>query len=45
MAGPVAAMAQEQAFLAALGRVTTCVLDGRRATFLADEEVVARLSC
>jgi putative lipoprotein len=45
MAGPVNVMQREAAFLAALERVTSYALDGRTLTFLADGDVVVRLSC
>jgi heat shock protein HslJ len=45
MAGPEDAMQREQAFLAALERVTSYELDGRTLTLLAKDEAVARLSC
>ena len=45
MAGPEDAMRREQAFLAALEKVTSYELDGRTLTLLADDEAVARLSC
>jgi heat shock protein HslJ len=45
MAGPEDAMRREQAFFAALERVTSYELDGRTLTLLAEDETVARLSC
>lgn len=45
MAGPEAAMLREARFLAALGRVTSCELDGSTLTLLAGEESAARFSC
>ena len=45
MAGPENAMQREAAFLAALGRVTSYALDGRRLTLLADDDVVVTLAC
>jgi heat shock protein HslJ len=43
MAGPEDAMRREQEFLAALERVTSYELDGRRLTLLADAAPVVRL--
>jgi len=45
MAGPEDAMQREAAFLAALERVTSYVLDGRTLTLLVDDEAVVSLSC
>ena len=45
MAGPENAMRREDAFLAALERVTAYELDCRTLTLLADEDAVVRLSC
>ena len=45
MAGPENAMQREDAFLAALERVTSYALDDRTLTLLADDQAVARLSC
>jgi heat shock protein HslJ len=45
MACPEPAMAREQAFLAALDRVTSYELDERTLTLLAADDVVARLRC
>ena len=45
MAGSEDAMQREQAFLDALGRVTSYELEGRTLTLLADDEAVVRLSC
>ena len=45
MAGPESAMQREGAFLAALERVTSYVLDGRTLTLLADDDPVVRLAC
>ena len=45
MAGPQNAMQREDAFLAALARVTSYALDGRTLTLRADDDVVVRLSC
>ena len=44
MAGPEEAMEREQAFLAALERVTSYELDGRTLTLLAGDDPIARLS-
>ena len=38
-------MRREDAFLAALARVTSYALDGRTLTLLADGDVVVQLSC
>ncbi len=43
MAGPEEAMRREREFLAALERVTSYELDGRKLTLLADDESVVRL--
>jgi len=45
MAGPENATRREDAFLAALERVTAYELDCRTLTLLADEDAVVRLSC
>ena len=45
MAGPPDAMKLEDAFFAALARVTSHELDGRTLTLLADGEPVVRLAC
>ncbi len=45
MAGPESALRREDAFFAALERVTTYDLDGRNLTLLAGEDAVIRLSC
>ena len=45
MAGPEDAMTLENAFFAALARVTSHELDGRTLTLLADGEPVVRLAC
>jgi len=45
MAGPESAMKREDAFLAALERVTSYQLEGRTLTLLAGEDAVVRLSC
>ncbi len=44
MAGPEDAMRRERVFLAALERVTSYELDGRRLTLLADSAPVVRLT-
>jgi heat shock protein HslJ len=43
MAGPEEAMEREQAFLAALERVTSYELDGRTLTLLAGDAPIVRL--
>jgi len=45
MAGPEDAMRREGAFLAALERVTSYALDGRRLTFLDGDVAVVGLAC
>ena len=45
MAGPEAAMRREDAFFAALARVTSYALDGRTLALVADDDVVVKLSC
>ncbi|HYI75612.1 MAG TPA: META domain-containing protein [Gaiellaceae bacterium] len=45
MAGPEDAMRLEDAFFAALARVTSHQLEGRALTLLADGEPVVRLEC
>ena len=45
MAGPEGAMRREDAFFAALARVTSYALDGRTLALLADDDVVVKLAC
>ena len=45
MAGPEAAMRLEDAYFAALAKVTSHQLDGRTLTLLAAGEPVVRLAC